>query len=103
MSKSILVIDTPSCCMDGPMHFQSGEIPIGRFEYLRLFSCRYAPSDAEDFYLPDISSEKPDWCPRRELPEKIDENNTYTDQEYYRAQGWNDCIDEILGESEDCS
>lgn len=77
MSKSILVIDTPECCMECPMCFQSGEISIGKFEYRRLYSCRYAPGDVEDFYLPDILHNKPDWCPLREIPQKRLKNAAY--------------------------
>lgn len=94
MSKSMLVIDTPKCCMECPMCFQSDEIPIGKFEYRKLYSCRCAPSDIEDFYLLDILHSKPDWCPLRDLPEKIAEENRWLSKEY--AKGYNACIGEIL-------
>lgn len=70
MSKSVLVIDTPKCCIECPMCFQSDEMSIGAFEYRKLYSCRYAPSDVEDFYLPDILHGKPKWCPLKEAPQK---------------------------------
>ena len=48
--------------------------------------------------LPD--GEKPDWCPLRELPEKIpDLKSGYEDiSTSIRRVGWNACLDEILEE-----
>ncbi len=45
----------------------------------------------------------PDWCPLRPLPERyyVDQNNIYdvaANQTY--ADGWNDCLDEVLGSDE---
>lgn len=80
--------------MECPLCFQSDEISIGKFEYRRLYSCRYAPSDVEDFYLPDILNTKPDWCPLMELPQKMAEENRWFSEDY--AKGRNDCIDKIL-------
>lgn len=104
MSKSILVMDNPLCCMECPMCFQSDEISIGKFEYRKLYSCRYAPSDVEDFYLPDILNSKPDWCLLRGLPEKKPRVkyqgdgcfgiNEATKNSF--NMGFNACIDEIL-------
>ena len=41
---------------------------------------------------------KPDWCPLRELPEKIQElKSGYEDlSTSIRRVGWNACLDEIL-------
>lgn len=99
MGKSILVIDTPDCCMECPMRFLSGRLRCGKLKYRRLYSCRYAPSDAEDFYLKDpLGHEKPNWCPLREVPQKMAEENRWFSKDY--AQGWNTCIDEILKEGD---
>lgn len=78
MSKSILVIDTPECC---------GKCPC--FLEVATDCCGVNGKDID-------SHGKPDWCPLRDLPKERDENNTYTDCEYYRVQGYNSCIDEIL-------
>lgn len=78
MSKSILVIDTPEYC---------GKCPC--FLEVATDCCGLNGKDID-------SHGKPDWCPLRDLPEERNENNTYTDCEYYRAQGFNACIDEIL-------
>lgn len=100
MSKSILVLDAPECCIECPMCFQSDEMSIGKFEYRKLYSCRRAPSDVEDYYLSDILHGKPGWCPLRDLPEKANHPD-YCDNGRY-DKGWNDCIDEILkGDAEE--
>ena len=54
-------------------------------------------------YLRDISDseysqKKPDWCPLRELPEKMPElKSGYEDiSTSIRRVGWNACLNEIL-------
>lgn len=91
--KAILVIDMPKECWDCPLHRSSWdedneEIMICRGKYM------------ESHY-----GERPDWCPLKPLPEKkhkitndyesIKSFNTY----FLYRDGWNDCIDEILGET----
>lgn len=98
MGKSILVMDTPHCCMECNMCFKADEISIGKFEYRRLYSCRYAPSDVDDFYLLDILGKKPDWCPLQDAPKKKDKNAYHNEHERGYVDGWNDCLDQILNE-----
>lgn len=88
MSKSILIIDTPECCDMCKLGFND--------EYCDEFECFLEPTRR----LANPEGEKPDWCPLNEVPHEVDENETYTDAEYYRAQGYNACIDEILKESD---
>ena len=44
------------------------------------------------------------WCPLKSLPQKLDDKLTYKKENYYEifaknyVGGWNNCIDEILGE-----
>lgn len=40
---------------------------------------------------------RPEFCPLREVPNKK-ENWTFNSYDDGRVDGWNDCIDEILGE-----
>lgn len=40
---------------------------------------------------------KPDWCPLRELPEKIDYRSGMSISEMGKMRGWNACIDAITG------
>lgn len=79
MSKSIIVIDTPSRCGD----------------------CRLADFGkcwGSNSYLHLSTKDRPKECPLRPLPQKVEMDMN----EYYEgvADGWNDCIDEILGADE---
>jgi hypothetical protein len=65
--KAILVIDMPESC-DKCRFYNAGNCYAGG---------------------------KTDWCPIRPMPEKINEDNSCYDSDFYRAEGWNDCIDEI--------
>lgn len=97
MSKAILVIDMPRDC---PM------CPVAHYNKLDEFTgCdvvagkRYAMTTEEGYAE---TTTKPSWCPLKPMPKKIIEtenNKTYWDcPEFYN--GWNCCIDEILGEEE---
>ena len=78
MSKSLLVIDTPETCSECPL-----------FEIELYRGCRLGGDHWED---------KPKWCPLRPLPEKtIDASDDYF---HGYCNGRNECIDEILGETE---
>ena len=80
--KAVLVIDIPDMpknCMSCPL-----------IEYHREYSviCRhYQTGDT-----------RPTWCPLIPLPQKVEMDLN----EYYKgvADGWNDCIDTITGETE---
>ena len=78
MSKSILVIDTPSSCEK--CNFQQFAI----CHAVRKSICG-TPTDLKS---------KPDWCPLRELPEKKEIRLDHALHEYER--GYNACIDELL-------
>lgn len=84
MSKSILVIDTPKCCIDCPCHFveDTGIVWCGK-ENKRLLT-------------DDIETFKADWCPLRDLPEKRKTPLQYPYLHQIIADGFNACIDEIL-------
>ncbi len=89
MSKSILIIDTPECC---------DYCPLGRiFGMAGAVECKTGNEIAVNWNGAII----PDWCPLKEMPKKIDENNTHIYREYYRAHGYNACIDEILRECDE--
>lgn len=59
--------------------------------------------DAENPWSTDPDKVKPDWCPLRELPEKIpDLKSGYEDlSTSIRRVGWNACLDEILEEGKE--
>ena len=75
MSKAILVMDMPKNC----------------------FACKLQDwANCRIVKGVHTGNTRPDWCPLREVPKKKEENDAYTDCEYYRVQGYNACIDEIL-------
>lgn len=88
MSKSVLVIDTPKSCENCYMLSHN---------YCN-FQCLITGE------LIEKSTNKPDWCPLKPLPEKMKVTGLYNG-EYFKAGGklpsykigWNDCIDEITG------
>ena len=88
MSKAVLVMDMPENCKDCIMSIQSQEKHTGQF----CLRCIYTPT-----IMIDKSGEKTDWCPLRPLPEKKEKYSLMGDNSAGRVDGFNDCIDEILG------
>lgn len=90
--KSILIIDTPKCCFDCRL-FREGIVdtcfPIDRDIH-----------DEEGGF--DEGGNRPLWCPLRPMPSKLvpfgylDAGN----EDGLYEKGYNDCIDEITGETE---
>ena len=59
--------------------------------------CGIENMEVNDFY--DYNHEtrrRPDWCPLREIPQK--KITKYSDAGNMYRGGWNDCIDEMIGE-----
>lgn len=88
MDKAVLVMDMPDDC------------PLCKFFDLDG-QCHAV--DAENPWSTDPDKVKPDWCPLRELPEKIpDLKSGYEDlSTSIRRVGWNACLDEILEEGKE--
>lgn len=85
MSKSILIIDTPDCCRECPL---CGEEHMTYRDYCRITN--------------DIiwTLDKPDWCPLKPIPSKcFDSGNPDDEYDMGYVSGWNDCIDEIIGDN----
>lgn len=101
MSKAILVMDMPKLCLECPFKYKSEDIPLGNFTYQSLFRCKGEPEglcedDGDTVYLNDIMMKsKPTWCPLKPMPSRFNEEhfNRYED-------GYNACIDAILGDKE---
>lgn len=98
MSKSVLVIDTPENCYDCPF----GTEYCGNLEYegcCELAECLDSDTRliAEEHYDYESKS-RPDWCPLKPLPEKIEMSAGFT---YWNgmADGWDACINAITGKS----
>ena len=104
--KAILVIEMPENCLECPFRYKSEEMSLGNFTYQSLFRCKFEPEglcedDGDIVYLNDIMMKgRPNWCPLKPMIEKKDEHKVYTMTQLYRAQGFNACIDEILGNKE---
>ena len=96
MSKSVLVIDTPSSCKECKLRYDN-------YGYCEV--CILLNDDIEYFC---VTKTKPTYCPLSPLPEKK-ELTHYIQRGDAKSmthmmmsihdQGWNDCIDEILGEN----
>ena len=84
MSKSVLVIDTPVCCLDCPLLEDSGVVDY----------CRYTlePSPQDN----DFDSKRSENCPLKPLPSEYFTNEN-TDRWFY---GYNRAIRDITGETE---
>ena len=88
MAKAVLVMDMPESCFGCNFLYCDGDT--------NLDSCqareKARPVDSETY-------KKPDWCPLRELTEKMKVCGKYPQPDRiepsYKA-GWNACLDEIL-------
>lgn len=107
MSKLVLVIDTPENCYDCPFGTAYCD-ELEHVGYCELADCL----DCDEILITEEhygceSKLRPDWCPLKPLPEKMEMIGKYN-QEYFQKGGkmpsykvgWNACIDEITGEEE---
>ena len=81
MSKSILIIDTPRQCYQCP-----------------CYSCDSVSSFCQKENRETKGNTKPDWCPLKPLPEP----KYLTEEDEYDMydSGWDDCLTNILGETD---
>ena len=96
MAKAVLVMDMPERCDKCLLLLK-----IPQKDGLAL--CLARPTNGQEEYNPKHEkSWRPDWCPLRELPEKMELCGVYNSEYYakggkmpsYKA-GWNACIDAI--------
>ena len=95
MSKAILITDMPSTC--AYCDFCHTKEYNSRHKLDGEKFCGILNEDVEVWY--HYGTKRPKFCPLKEMPEKYDMNVPHTrdwDGEY--ECGWNDCIDDILGE-----
>ena len=89
MAKAVLVMDMPENCENCACKYPS-------YKNDALYDCaitgKTIPINGGRY------GKKPDWCPLRELPEKISElKSGYEDiRTSIRRVGWNACLDEIV-------
>lgn len=84
--KSIVVFNTPTKCKDC------------YFNGYRWDVCILVDEDIDEYVNPNET--KPEWCPLRPLPKPITEYEVKVSYDYDPdyAQGFNDCLNEIVGE-----
>ena len=91
MSKAMLVMDMPIDCADCILS-------------LRMRGSKTLGKCLKNSKIFDDWARVQDWCPLREVPKKIDyashfkEDSQSIDFSMGYTKGYNDCIDEILGE-----
>ena len=89
MPKAVLIMDMPEqVCQKCTLCYETENDD----EYLCCATGKLVPDGA-----------KPDWCPLRELPEKIPELKSGYEEisKSIHRDGWNACLDEILGGKDD--
>ena len=90
MGKAILVINMPCSCADCDIRFTD--------EYTDWRPVNIEENQTDVFDCANNFT-KPDWCPLKALPEK--QVRDYPEYDKYITgydDGWDACIDEILGE-----
>lgn len=95
MEKSILVIDTPSCCGGCPC-CKKQEDNWGDIAWAECYNGK----SVYDYY--DVG--RPDWCPLKPLPQrkmpKFGEAYPQSMVLIDRWKGYDECLDDILGDTE---
>ena len=83
MAKAVLVMDMPESCVGCNFLYCNADAGIDSCQAMKVSRI----VDSETY-------ERPDWCPLRELPEKVN-HPAYCDNGRF-DKGWNACLDEIL-------
>ena len=87
MNKAILVIDIPESCDKCPLfHGFYTDMTCGANNY--------------GINYPYPKDFRQDWCPLKPVPEKYEIDRSKCSDKFYEFEfesGWNQCIDEILG------
>ncbi len=84
MSKATLIIDMPNSCIECPFCNEENN------------SClAYMNFKAQTIILLAKGQKKAIWCPLKPLPKQA---KCYPANQEPYWDGWNDCLDEILGE-----
>lgn len=92
MNKAVLVIDMPCDCNQCDLRGS-----IDHTCYAAIASTTTNKSNVDDYVL---ESEKPDWCPLKSLPEKLNSLGHPDPDARFVAMVYNACLDEITGDTE---
>ena len=89
--KAILVLnEMPKNCL---------ECPLGKNMNIAIETCIQCPLGK--CVIDEEVMTRPDWCPLKELPDKITSwKGKSTNYQQGHRDGYNACIDEILGDKE---
>ena len=88
MKKAILLMNVPEKCLDCNLCVLDMDGSI---------SCYY--NKREICSNVGENNSRPEWCPLKSLPEEDHEDHYPNELEYGYADGWNDCLREIMGGS----
>lgn len=85
--KAVLVIDIPNEYAD-------------RYNVNQMYVWSLKVQDKQGYQMFDLTTDKPNHL--KPLPKPITEYDVKVSYDYdpYYAEGWNDCLDEIIGETE---
>lgn len=96
MNKAVLVMDMPESCEECNFLYFNGDNCKDSCQAYEVAK----PVDSDTY-------EKPDWCPLRELPERMEICGTYNAEYYAKGGlmpsyklGWNKCLDAIEGDAD---
>lgn len=120
MSKSILVIDTPTCCADCPLMLWDA---LSEYYGACVPTLKEVNSVTDEYKENEDRDTRPSWCPLKPMPQKkeVEVNEIedimhtgYSIEEIYTNKyiadirlatdklillGWNACLEEILNET----
>ena len=96
MSKGIIVVNMPERCRMCRYMYHTDEGYC--FCNVEGYGFDYAVAE----YMQSKPNGKPDWCPIKLMPKKMEVCGTYPQPDGITASykiGWNECIDKILKET----
>lgn len=88
MSKAILIVDMPERCSMCEFIKKTDE----GYCYCWRSGFEFSVND----YMKSTPIGKPDWCPLKKIPDKVEIKHDFPTTKYYHVRGWNACIDSIL-------
>ncbi len=100
--KAILILDMPSNCYECQLQDSEWDICHGLDKKLYEWEGGF-PSN---YVCDNCGEEKPTWCPLKPTPKRLlilshyQGNELLNSEEVAYAKGRNNCLDEILGETE---
>ena len=102
MAKAVLVMDMPESCVrdTGDSAYKVCCPLVWNRYYCSQFSPKGLSITGREWDEIYKTGKRPDWCPLKPMPEKVIKSIHDSDETWFWNQGWNACIDKILGENE---